>query len=475
METRVGFLAALVAGSLLILNACGGSGGNSLAIPESPLAYSNAAQTRHSYTPYETGSHIYTFPLSDDVTEVYIGGGLEPLEPLRHVATAGSGIKYFMGSVRDGVGVDRLENYENDLTTRNGADPYGLRGDDFAPFFVQPSLYFDPDLLAPENAGIGQALYDSILILNDILPPEFQIVVEGSRDYAAAYWGEIMVSLESPEDISATCGENVVACAQYRTIGNYTYSATLHLPDDFDVTEYTFPRKVIVHEFLHALGIQGHVDSIEFPDSIMGTVGETIPNLGHIISKIDREVLQILYMSQRTDLYNDWGEWSDTSFHLVGRTDDGTLNFGVALFNGLPQPWARGTLPDMALVDNADLSGTATWTGSLLGFSGPAPIVGKAELEVGLDTLSDVDNEQDLRFRDIAFLNRFESGSEDRWFDTRNIDYKVNVSGSVFQNVRGDEYEQGLVTGAFLGAGHEHMGGTVKRTDMVAAFGGSRE
>ena len=128
-----------------------------------------------------------------------------------------------------------------------------------------------------------------------------------------------------------------------------------------------FAREVIVHELLHAMGIHGHVDSVEFPDSLMGSSGEYIPNLGNIISKIDQEVLQIMYMSQRTDLYNDWGEWSDTSFHLVGRTDDGFLNFGVALFNGLPQPWVRGTLPDMDLADNAHLDGTATWSGNLSG------------------------------------------------------------------------------------------------------------
>ncbi len=43
-----------------------------------------------------------------------------------------------------------------------------------------------------------------------------------------------------------------------------------------------------------------------------------------------------------------------------------------------------------------------------------------------------------------------------------------------FRNVRGDGHEEGFVQGAFLGAEHEHMGGTVKRTDMVAAFGGSQ-
>ena len=89
--------------------------------------------------------------------------------------------------------------------------------------------------------------------------------------------------------------------------------------------------------------------------------------------------------------------------------------------------------------------------------------------------MSDPSNEQDLRFRDIYFLNRIESDSPDRWFSARNIDYKVTVSGRRFWNLRGEGYEQGLLTGVFLGPQHEHMGGTVKRTDMVAAFGGSRE
>ena len=270
-----------------------------------------------------------------------------------------------------------------------------------------------------------------------------------------------------------------MACARNRTtIFDFTSLSILYLPDDFDTSEYTYPRSVIVHELLHALGIQGHVDSIEFPDSIMGKAGEFIPNIGHIISRIDKEVLQIMYMSQRSDLYNDWGEWSDTSFHLLGKTEDGSLSFGVALFNGLPQPWVKGTKPDMDLIDNHSLYGTATWNGSLLGFSGPSPIAGDAELEVRLNTLLDPNSEQDLRFRDISFVNRFEDGdlseSSNRWFDTRNIDYKVNVSGNGFQNVYGEGYEQGHVTGAFLGPKHEHMGGTLKRTDMVGAFGGSR-
>ena len=246
------------------------------------------------------------------------------------------------------------------------------------------------------------------------------------------------------------------------------------IPDDLDTSGYMYPRSTILHELLHALGIWGHVDSVEFPDSLMGKAGEYVPNLTHILNKIDREVLQIMYMSQESDIYNDWGEWSDVSHHLAGRTEDGHLNYGVALFNGLPQPWARGTTPDMVLADNRRLRGTATWEGHFFGYSGPSPLIGDAELQVRLATLADPDNEQDLRFRDIYFLNRFEDVSQRSWFPTRDIDYKVNVYDNLFVNVQAEGYEEGWVIGAFLGEAHEHMAGTLKRTDMVGAFGGSR-
>ena len=465
---------------LLVLGACGG-GGNGPVVSEAQLGldYSNTAEERHSYTAYETGSYAYTVERGDAATLVYIGGDLEPRENLTHVWTD-NGIRYFMGASRDGVGVDRLQDYEKDLTTQDGDDPFGLEGDDFEPFSGRPELYLDPDFALDDNAGIWQALYNSILILNDALPPEFQIEIKGTRATRLGLANEIYVSLETAASITTTCGEGAVACAvntPYPLTPSYTKAAVLYIPDDFDTSEYVYPRKVIVHELLHALGIVGHVDSIEFPDSIMGTSGEYIPNLGHIISKIDREVLQIMYMNKRSDLYNDWGEWSDTAFHLMGESEDGDVSFGVVLFNGLPQPWARGVKPDTDLADNEDLSGTATWTGSLLGFSGPSPLAGDAELEVDLDTLADDDSEQDLRFRDIYFVNRAESDttdSSDRWFHTREIDYKVAVAGNWFENVTGDDYERGLVVGSFLGAEHEHMAGTVKRTDMIAAFGGSR-
>lgn len=463
MRTRI--MAAL--GAALILASCGGDGSGPTAETDSPHAYI-ATAAPHSYAPPQSRSHAvqYRLPGAEHVT---IGGDLEPRENLRHILTQG-GIRFYIGAVRDGVGVDRLVDYGEDLTTKNGTVTAALSQDGFYPFASAPVLYLDSDFALAENAAIASALNDAVLLLNDALPPEYQMRLAAAGSTAAG----ITVSLETSAEIASNCGAGAVACAQNTTLAGYSTRAVLRIPNDFDTSQYTRPRVVIVHELLHALGIQGHVDSVEFPDSIMGTAGEFIPNLGHVISKIDREVLQIMYMSQNTTAYNDWGEWSDVSHHLVGRTEDGALNFGVALFNGLPQPWVRGGLPGSALADSDAITGTATWNGALLGYSGPSPIAGDASLEVDMATISNATNEQDLRFRNIYFVNRFEnpdrSATSALWFTARNIDYKVRIVGNGFANVGGD----GFVTGAFVGAKHEHMGGTVKRTDMIAAFGGSR-
>ena len=455
-----------IIGLVGFLAGCGGGGELDAVTPGilDSYNYAGAAYQSPNYHPYETASHVHAWG-----DTVYIGGDLEPREELRQVGTE-NGIRFFMGASRDGVGVNRIRNYEEDLRTRDGSVLAFLSSDGFYPFRVRPRVWIHDKF--SEYPGTTLALAESIKILNDALPPEFQLQFAGtfSADALPAdREGNIVAALLPADTLKVQCGADAVACAGSTILSgaNYTRSAVLFIPDDFDTTQYMFPRMVIIHELLHALGIQGHVDSIEFPDSIMGTSGDFFPNPGFTIHRIDREVLQIMYMQQKTDTYNDYGEWSDTTLHIVGRSGDEVVHFGVALFNGLPQPWARGRLPDSALADNANLTGTVSWSGQLLAFSGPSPVIGSVELEV---MLSSLDTTQDLKFRDLYFVNRFESEGDDRWFPSRNLDYKVDISGNEFSHAS----TEGLITGTFLGPEHEAMGGTIKRTDLVGAFGGTR-
>ena len=343
-----------------LLAGCGGGGELDVVAPSELDShnYVRFAYQSPNYHPYETGSHVYSWG-----DTVYIGGDLEPKEALRRIGTE-NGIRYFMGASRDGVGVERIRNYEEDLRTRNGTISRYLSNDGFLTFRVKPRVRLGrgfEDL----NTETTAALLGSIQILNDALPPEFQIEIGGYYYGGPISEGDIVVAALPPAEIQEQCSRDAVACA-FNTIPflrNYTESAILLIPDDFDTSQYMFPRTVIIHELLHALGIKGHVDSIEFPDSIMGTSGDFFPNPGFTIHRIDREVLQIMYMQKLTDRYNDYGEWSDTTLHIVGRSEDDFVHFGVALSNGLPQPWARGRLPDSALADNTNLTGNVSWNG----------------------------------------------------------------------------------------------------------------
>lgn len=420
--------------------------------------YSGSAYQSPNYHPYETFSNIYAW----DGT-VYIGGDLEPQETLRRVFHQ-NGIDYFMGTSRDGVGVDRLKDYETDLITSDGTVFSVLSEDGFFPFVTAPQL------IVADGFGIndtihGDALRSAVRILNDVLPPEFQIAVwsEPSGPYDPN--GTILVKAMPSAQIQLECSTAAAACASARISLGHTQHATVRIPNDFDARDYRYAQSAVIHELLHALGIWGHVDHIEFPDSLMGRTGEFFPNPGFVLNRIDREILQVMYMSQISSRYNNWEEWSDTRFHFLARTEDESVNFGVALFNGLPQPWGRGDEPGVPLADNSVLNGRVSWMGRLLGFSGVSPIFGDVVLDVSLSRL---DEPQRLRFRDILFFNRL--GDDDQWFPTRNLDYTVDIIGNGFWH----SSEEGQIAGSFLGERHEGMAGTIKRTDLVGAFGGNR-
>lgn len=194
-----------IAAVMFTLAACGGDGGKAtLQLSATGLPsqdYSSSGKERTSYAPYETGSHSHRWRLSGDSVEIRIGAELEPMESLRHIATARYGINIHMGALRDGVGVNRLKNYEADLKTQDGEDPYELDQDGFYPFRSAPKLWVNSHFLKNQNKEILDALYDSIEILNDALPPEFQInykgVRESNEEKITAYNGEIVAILDT--------------------------------------------------------------------------------------------------------------------------------------------------------------------------------------------------------------------------------------------------------------------------------------
>ena len=301
------FIASICTLSLaaMILAGCGGEG-KALGIQPIPEPsrhdYSGAGYQSPNYHPYQTPSRV--IPTGENRT--HIGADYEPREQLQKI-TGGlrGGFTWYMGPSRDGVGVNRLINYDKDLTTRNGTTSALLSNDGFYPFKVQPRMRFGRGLSGGTVARI--ALFDARLLLNEILPPEFQIVDGGPYTGGAVNEGDIVVGAFPANEVTETCGTGAAACAtNYFTTSNgatYTHRAFLTLPDDFTLADLQRATSIITHELLHALGIQGHVDSIEFPDSLMGTSGEFFPSVGFVIRPIDREALQIIYMSQHTQQF----------------------------------------------------------------------------------------------------------------------------------------------------------------------------
>ena len=122
-----------------------------------------------------------------------------------------------------------------------------------------------------------------------------------------------------------------------------------------------------------------------------------------ILGPVDADAILALYTAYKRGETSaeSLGPWSDTSFHIRGDLSfaGGDVSFGVALRNGLAQPWASGPTPSTNLVDNEELSGVVTWTGALLGITPSAEtVVGDSRLAVDL-----ADHDGRLDFTNLQF------------------------------------------------------------------------
>ena len=223
---------------------------------------------------------------------------------------------------------------------------------------------------------------------------------------------------------------------------------------------------ILAHELLHGLGVRGHPlfypDAAHIMTAFNGGVFTEVnehPQPHSLLYPLDREALQARYNRLSDgDSPTSFGPWSSTSLHLRG--EGRHADFGVALRNDYAEPWAYGHLPGTDLASNRALSGTVTWEGALLGFSGRRPVAGDAAIGVQLGTLTGT--------ADFTALEYREGGTV--WGDG-DLGYLIAVDGNTFRETGGDD---GRLTGIFTGRSHEGAAGTLERSDLTAAFGASR-
>ena len=240
------------------------------------------------------------------------------------------------------------------------------------------------------------------------------------------------------------------------------------VPGPYSASDETHVMIMLAHELLHALGLD-HISPLADTINEEPLPLDGIRQPSSILYPYDREALQALYgQLESGGRPEDLGPWESTSRHIAGRGEHAA--FGVALRNGYAEPWAYGYMPASDLADNAALAGTATWEGTLLGFTPEgAPVAGNVEVGVNL---SDLNGQADFTTLESWALGASpgDPGTGTLWGDG-DLAYSISVNGNTFRQTGGDD---GILTGAFLGENHEGVGGTLERDDLTAAFGAGR-
>ena len=365
------------------------------------------------------------------------------------------------GRVNDGAGAGTVNAYLDEMVGRF-ATGIPLR------YRRRPLVWFGG---TTDTHDINR-LVRAVQLVNAALPSEFKMRMPSATATSSGpdegIYVEFMPASEFPLDAWGTT-RNI----SFGGPDDSLISADVLISKDYSSNGDRQAVILLAHELIHALGMSDshvapHFDSImEVSRSIYATRQDN-PQPMSLLYPVDREALRALYGGHLDADPGGFGPWASTSTHVHANGEHAA--FGVAMRNGYAEPWAHGYLPDSDLADNPALTGTATWTGALLGFTpDAAPVAGDAALSVDLDTL---DGRADFTNLESWATGQApgETGSGMTWHDG-DLGYSIAVSGNTFKQTGGDD---GILTGAFFGESHEGMGGTLERDDLTAAFGGKR-
>ena len=451
---------------ILALSACGGGGsgggeggggggqGPIVSVPELvlPLTQPDSAQ-QAPVIQFGNELRIGTMPPPDrgDLTSV--------------ATHAGAAVRY--GRLRDGIGATVLTDYLSEDARLNDGE----------------TLRFGEAPVVRYVAGTTTERIDEIVravqLINANLPRDFQLTVDptpvsaaddaAGDNYNTLEEGQILIEFDSREDWEIPNVGGAYTSGQATTwhIAGRILTARVYV-DDTRTSDDANRMDTLVHEIIHALG-RDHADEGRFPYTVMHSTSEGTP--GYVMHQLDREALLAVYDALEPgdmpdDIASDLGPWENESLHVRG--DLGDLAFGASLRNGLVRPWAAGPRPGIDIADNAALMGSASWSGRLLGLTPSGETVaGAAGLAVDLASLSG-----DLDFTSLESWSGApgETGTGAMWGDG-DLNYDIAVEGNVFARTGGDD---GQITGAFFGASHQGMGGTLVRDDLGAGFAGTR-
>ena len=452
--------------ALLALAACGGGGGSATT---SGGGEGPATTLAELILPPQRAGWAGLPPVIQFGDELRIGATPPPARSALAPVAAHGQATVSHGTVQDGVGAATLIDYlQRDAAAAQAGVP--------ARFGEAPTVRY----VEGTSAGQVDELVGAVRLINASLPRDFQLTVDPSPVTAAAdaagtgaatlAAGQILVEYDRREDweITYDAGANPVGAALQVVDEGGAISAARVYVDDTRVPAGAPRMEVLVHELIHALG-RFHPDPVRFPDSIMNI--PAVAADAYLLYPLDREALLAVYGTLSPgaapgEIATDLGPWDDESMHVRG--DLGDLAFGASLRNGLAQPWAALPRPGIDLADNDALTGSATWTGRLLGLTPTADSVAAAAgLTIDLASLRGT-----LDFTEMESWAGAPglAGSGATW-RTGDLNYTISVRGNLFGRTGGDE---GRITGAFSGASHEGMGGTLTRDDLAAGFAGRR-
>lgn len=326
-------------------------------------------------------------------------------------------------------------------------------------------------LVGVSTATERQRLIAAVQLVNAALPEGAKLTVGASSLERSS---GIDVEFVDCWGARHTCGGGTAAASTPTRISNAGDGERMedaHVYFSRETYSYGDERQTVIllaHELMHALGITNHpspdfVTIMENTGAIHHTEHDGQPQPLSLLYSVDREALRILYGELDIgDGPEDLGPWNANSTHLAGNGPH--ANFGVALRNGYAEPWATGPEPRITLAGNPALSGTVTWEGALVGFSGQNPVEGDAEIGVNLATLTGTADFTELEYWDSRYVDCIDCGTT--WGDG-DLGYTIAVSGNTFRETGGDA---GRLTGIFTGRSHEGAAGTLERADLTAAF-----